>query len=244
VRAGPRVAQPRAFVLGGNASTLAFVQSFAPQRGGIVAHLVPLAQTPVGTVLGETWQRVTIAAENLVDWIDQTFSPEDERAFVASLRDIELLMRVEWSAEPPEVLEETIVLNADDLPGDVAEALAHPPEPLVQCATCRRLCVRDQFVWKERQLCAWDYHLAVFGPRGPWHNGPYEERHLETLPRAAYVAPPLLEPAGAAVVLATAGLDDDAALGAIAALLARYPAIPHIAVRTDEGYTLVRERPE
>ena len=40
-----------------------------------------------------------------------------------------------------------------------------------QCAACRRLCVRDDFVWKEKQLCAWDYHAQVFGKRGPWHEG-------------------------------------------------------------------------
>ena len=52
----------------------------------------------------------------------------------------------------------------------------------MQCAACRRLCVRDDFVWKEKQLCAWDYHAQVFGRRGPWHDGAYEERHFETLP--------------------------------------------------------------
>ncbi len=71
----------------------------------------------------------------------------------------------------------------------------------MQCAACRRLCVRDDFVWKEKQLCAWDYHAQVFGKRGPWHNGPYEERHFETLPACAYVAVGLLGELGVELVL-------------------------------------------
>ena len=38
----------------------------------------------------------------LFDWIDRTFPPEDERAFVAPLRDIELLARIGWQAPLPE----------------------------------------------------------------------------------------------------------------------------------------------
>ena len=37
------------------------------------AWLVPLAWTPIGVVLGENWQRVGIAADNLAGWTDQTF---------------------------------------------------------------------------------------------------------------------------------------------------------------------------
>ena len=101
----------------------------------------------------------------------------------------------------PETFDEGAVLNIEDVPEEIADALAHPPQPIVQCAVCRRLCVRDEFVWKEKQLCAWDYHTQVFGKRGPWRNGGYEERRFETLPECAYVAPPLLVEMGVEVVL-------------------------------------------
>jgi hypothetical protein len=231
-----------AFVLGGNASTLAFVTALGSQNKTITAHLVPLAQTPLGTVAGETWQNVQIATPNLPDWIDSTFPPGDERAFIAPLRDIELLARIEWQADPPAHLNDEAILNIEDVPDDVAEALAHPPEPLVQCAACRRLCVRDHFVWKERRLCAWHYHQQVFGKRGPWHSGPYEERHFESLASPAYVAPPLLDEAGVEVVMAVAGVDDAIAQRTINTLLENDAQSAYMAVRTPDGYTLLREK--
>lgn len=233
---------PSAFVLGGNASTLAFVTSLRADAPSLTAQLVPIAQTPIGTVAGNTWQNVTLAMANLLDWLDKTFAPEDERAFVAPLRDIELLARINWQADPPDRLDENAVLNIEDLPEEIADALAHPAEPLVQCGACRRLCVRDHFVWREKQLCAWDYHRQVFGKRGPWHSGAYEERYFETLPLAAYVAPPLLEEAGVDVVLAVAGVDDAIAQEVLNVVPARDAERSYLAVRTPDGYTLLRER--
>ena len=233
---------PSAFVLGGNASTLAFVSSLRADAASVTAHLVPIAQTPIGTVAGDAWQNVTIATANLLDWLDKTFPPEDERAFIAPLRDIELLARINWQAEPPSRLDDASVLNIEDVPEEIADALVHAPEPLVQCTACRRLCVRDHFVWREKQLCAWDYHRQVFGKRGPWHSGAYEPRHLETIPFAAYVAPPLLEEAGVDVVLALAGIDDAVAHEVLNVVLSRDGSHAYLAVRTPDGYTLLRER--
>jgi hypothetical protein len=242
MRPGEDLGSPKAFILGGNTSTLAFVTSLRAD-GIVTAHLVPLAQTPIGTVAGDTWQNVSVATKGLLDWIDATFSPEDDRSFVAPVRDIELLARINWQVEPPERLDDASVLNIEDVPDDLAEALAHPPEPLVQCASCRRLCVRDHFVWKDRQLCAWDYHHQAFGKRGPWHSGPYEERHFETIPSVAYVAPPLLEEAGVDVVLGIAGVSEDVAHQIINLILSSDEGRAYMAVRTPDGYTLLRERP-
>jgi hypothetical protein len=203
---------------------------------------VPLAQTPLGTVLGDSWQKAGIAISGLLDWIDGTFAADDEHAFVAPVRDIELLARINWHVELPEKLDESNVLNVEDLPPDISDALAHPAEPLVQCSACRRLCVKDHFVWKERQLCAWDFHHQCFGRRGPWHTGPYEDRHFETLLTPAYVAPPLLEEEGADVVMAVGGIDDGIARAAMNTVLQGDAAHSHIAVRTPGGYTLLRER--
>ena len=233
---------PSAFVLGGNASTLAFVSSLRVDAASVTAHLVPIAQTPIGTVAGDAWQNVTIATANLLDWLDKTFPPEDERAFISPLRDIELLARINWQAEPPSRLDDASVLNIEDVPEEIADALVHAPEPVVQCTACRRLCVRDHFVWREKQLCAWDYHRQVFGKRGPWHSGAYEPRHLETIPFAAYVAPPLLEEAGVDVVLALAGMDDAIAHDVLNVVLSRDESHAYLAVRTPDGYTLLRER--
>jgi hypothetical protein len=228
-------------VLGGSGSTLGFINSFHAEGGAITARLVPLAWTPVGVVVGDTWQNVGIALSNLLDWVDRTFPPEDERAFVAPMRDIELLARVEWHAELPEALSDEAVLNIEDVPEDVAEGLAHPPAPIVQCAVCRRLCVRDEFVWKEKQLCAWDFHAQVFGKRGPWHDGPYEERFFETLPQCAYVAPPILAEMNVDVILATGEIDATVAQQMINLLLASESA-PHMAVRSGGSFTVLRER--
>lgn len=236
------VGDPRAFVLGGNASTLAFVTSLPADGSSVTAHLVPLAQTPVGTVAGDAWQNAGVAFENLLNWLDSAFPPDDQRAFVAPVRDIELLARINWHVEPPSRLDESSVLNIEDVPEDVADALAHAPEPLVQCAACRRLCVRDHFVWREKQLCAWDYHRQVFGKRGPWHTGEYEKRHFDSIPSPAYVAPPLLDEAGVEVVLAIAGIDEAVAQDAINLIVRADADRAYMAVRTPEGYTLLREQ--
>src|ERR1035437_11006975 len=88
--------EARADLLGGNASTLAFTSSHVPENRQVTAWLVPLAWTPIGAVLGENWQRVGVAADNLAGWTDQTFDPSDERSFVSSLRELELLARIGW----------------------------------------------------------------------------------------------------------------------------------------------------
>jgi len=241
VRARARV-EPRAFVLGGNANTLAFVISFRPNdRDAVTVYLVPLAQTPIGTFAGDAWQKVTVASAHLPDWVYQSFPPDDEHAFVTHGRGIEMLTRTQWHADAPQRLEETAVLNPEDLPPEVIDALANPAEPVVQCAACRRLCVRDHFVWRERQLCAWDYHRTVFGRRGPWRTGGYNDRYFETVPEAAYVAPPLLTELGVDTVLAVMGVDESVARTAVNAVVEADPNTPHLAVRTTGGYTVLRE---
>jgi hypothetical protein len=233
--------EPRVFVLGGSSSNLGFINSFRTEDGGLTARLVPIAWTPLGVVVGDTWQNVGIALHGLLDWVDRSFPPEDERAFVAPMRDIELLARVQWHAELPEKLTDESVLNIEDVPEEIAEGLSHPPQPIVQCAACRRLCVKDEFVWKEKQLCAWDYHTQVFGRRGPWRDGPYEERHFETLPACAFVAPQLLAELNVEVVLATNAVPEATAAKIINVLLESEPERPHMAVRSGDGFTVLRE---
>jgi hypothetical protein len=235
---------PRVFVLGGSANNIGFMNSFRPEGGNVTARVVPVAWTPAGAVIGDTWQNVSIALSGLADWVDRTFPPEDPRAFVAPMRDIELLTRVQWHADLPEALGDAVVLNVEDLPEEIVEGLAHPSAPIVQCVACRRLCVRDEFVWKEKQLCAWDYHGQVFGRRGPWRNGPYEARHFDTLPACAYVAPPLLVELDVDVVTATNGIDDEVARRMINVLLESEPERAHMAVRAGSGYTILREKDE
>ncbi len=233
--------ESQVYVLGGNASTLAFVNSFRPDGSTITARLVPIAWTPVGVAVGEGWQNVGIAKDGLIDWVDRTFFPEDERSFIAPVRDIELLTRIEWHSELPESLTDRNVLNIEDVPDEVSEGLAHPPVAVVQCAACRRLCVRDDFVWKEKQLCAWDFHSTVFGKRGPWRNGPYEPHHFETLPACAYVAGPILAEMNIEVVVLTNAIDEDVARRIVEVLLSADATHSHMAVRTEGGFTVLRE---
>ena len=233
-------------VLGGNATTLAVVNAFPPAgsskgAGSISARLIPLAWTPLGIALGDAPQAVGLPLSGLFDWMDRTFPPEDEHAFVAPVRDVELLARVGWNAALPERIDESNVVNVEDLPDEIVDALAQPPVALAQCAACRRLCVRDDFVWKEKQLCAWDYHAQVFGRRGPWHDGPYEERHFATLPACAYVAAPLLAQDGAEAVLSLNAVSESVAVRIVNALLEGDPERPHMAVRTQGGFTVLRE---
>ena len=234
--------EPLAFVLGGNANTLAFTSSLVPENRQITAWLVPLAWTPIGVVLGENWQRVNIAADNLASWGDTTFAPDDERAFVSSVRDLEMLARVGWSASVPSELTEAMIVNPDDLPEDLLEAFTHPAEALVQCAICRRTCVRDDFVWNERRLCAWDFHATVFGKRGPWHAEPYEERHFATLPACKYVAHPLLEDVGVDAIVAIDGIEEALAHRVINEVMGADATRAHLAVKTAGGFTILRER--
>jgi hypothetical protein len=123
------------------------------------------------------------------------------------------------------------------------DGVEHPLEALTQCAVCRRMCVRDHFVWNDRQLCAWDFHATVFGKRGPWHDGPYEERFFDTLPRAAYVAPGLLQELDVDPVLAVAALPEDRMRRLVNTAIGDTNEAAYLAVRTDEGLTLLRERP-
>jgi hypothetical protein len=230
------------YVLGGNGSTLAFVSSLRLENNQVTAWLVPLAWTPIGVTLGDAWQRVGIAADNIAGWADSTFPPEDEHAFVTSLRDLELLVRVAWHAEVPPALAEDLLINPEDVPGDVLDSIDRAPAALTQCAVCRRMCVRDDFVWNDRQLCAWDFHATVFGKRGPWRSEPYEERLFETLPSVPYVAPELLEEGSVEVVLAVAGLPEAAMTGIVNRAIAEGGAGAYLAVRTGDGLTLLRER--
>jgi hypothetical protein len=231
------------FILGGNGTTLAFTTELNAEARQISASLVPLAWTPAGVVVGDLWQRVGVAADNIGAWLDQTFAAEDEHAFIAPLRDVELLMRTGWKAPTlPERLSDEIIVNIEDVPEDVLEGLSLPPATLVQCAVCRRTCVRDQFFWNERQLCAWDYHATVFGRRGPWRTEPYEERLFETLPRAGYVAAPLLHEDGVDTILAVQHLDESAMRTLANAAITHAQGQPCLAVRTDEGLVVLRER--
>jgi hypothetical protein len=228
-------------LLGGNENTLAVVNSFRPTGGAVTARLVPIAWTPIGAVVGDAWQNVGIALTGLLDWMDRTFAAEDPRAFVAPVRDVELLVRIGWEAALPETIDEEALLNVEDVPPDVADALAQPAATIVQCAACRRLCVRDEFVWKEKQLCAWDFHAQVFGKRGPWHEAPYEARHFETIPDCAYVSALLLAEGDAEIVLLASSIDDETALNAMNVVIAAGAGRSHMAVRTLGGYTLLRE---
>lgn len=218
------------------------VQKARPGSAVITARLVPLAWTPQGVVVGDSIADVGIALSGLFDWIDRTFAAEDEHAFVASMRDLEMLVRIGWEAGFPQRLDRRSVLNFDDLPDEVGDALTRPPATLVQCAACRALCVRDDFVWKEKQLCAWDYHAAAFGKRGPWHEGPYEERHLSTIPACAYVVPVLLEELGAEEVLRIHELPEPVTHAVLNAAIAGDAARTHIVVRAPNGFVLLRER--
>jgi hypothetical protein len=230
------------YVLGGNSSTLAFVSDVRPVNRQIHAFLIPLAWTPAGVVLGEGWQRVSLAADNLAGWIDSTFPPDEERTFVGSARDFELLLRAGWSAEAPETLSEEELLNPEEVPEDVLDAFSVPPQALTQCAVCRRMCVRDHFAWNDRQLCAWDYHAIVFGKRGPWRSEPYEERLFATLPAPKYVAPGLLDELGVEPIAILTEIDLALMRGIVNEVIAADATRAYLAVHTGGGLTVLRER--
>jgi hypothetical protein len=241
-----RTAQPRKpgtiFVLGGNGTTLAVTSSFQTDKPQVVVSLLPLAWTPTGVAIGELRQRVNVPADTIAGWLDQTFAPEDEHSFIAPARDIDLLVRIGWQAAPPDSPTEEDILNPEDVPEDVLDAFTRSVVALTQCAICRRACVRDEFFWIERQLCAWDYHATAFGRRGPWRKEPYEERHFETLPRAAYVATPLLEELDVEPVLMVASFPEPTMRLLVNTAIAQAPGTAHLAARTPEGLTLLRER--
>jgi hypothetical protein len=233
---------PSVFVVGGNASTLAFTSSFRQEHDQISIWLVPLAWTPIGVALGETWQRVNVNSEGLAAWIDQTFAPEDERSFLGSMRDVELLKRLSWHADVPTSLSEEAVINAEDLPDDIIEALGEPLTEIVQCTMCRRLCVRNDFIWNERKLCAWDFHSAVFGRRGPWRNEPYAQRHFETIPHPRYLVPALLEETNVEIVVSIGGIPAELQHTVVNSVIEALPGAAYLAAKTGDGIALLRER--
>jgi hypothetical protein len=230
-------------VVGANASTLVVVNSLRPEKGRITAHLIPLASTPLGIAIGEERQEIAVPLNGLFDWIDRTFPADDDYAFVASVRDLELLIRTGWHSQLPQNLDDRGVLNVEDVPDELTHALAQPSVPLAQCAACRRLCVRDDFNWKEKQLCAWDFHAQVFGKRGPWREGAYERRHFETLPSCAYVAPALLADLGVDVILTVAQLSGPALEAIVNRVLEIDPSRSYMAVKTANGVVVLRKAP-
>lgn len=229
--------------MGGNDATLAVASSLHPSEpgGDVTIRLIPLAWTPLGVVLGTTRQEVGVPLQRLFEWIDRTFSAEDEGAFVPPMRDVELLARIGWNEPFPEELRAENVVNLEDLPAELAEALERPCAELVQCAACRRLCVRDDFKWNDKQLCCWDYHATVFGRRGPWQSGMYEPRRFSRLPACAYVVEALLEELRVKTVLMLGAVEEEAAQRVVAALLACEPDLAHLAVRTGDGLAVLRE---
>jgi hypothetical protein len=242
-RLADAASEAQIFAVGGNETTLAFINSLRPDgEGAVTARLIPIARTPLGVALGDSRQEVAIPLAGLFEWVDRTFPGDDERAFISSMRDLELLARIGWDSHFPDSVDERSIVNLEDLPEDVADGLASPPVPLVACAACRRLCVRDDFIWKEKQLCAWDFHAQVFGRRGPWHNGPYEERHFETLPVCSYVAHPLLAELGVEPVMAGAALPEATARAIVNLILEADLTRPHLAVRTALGLWVLREK--
>lgn len=238
--------KPRLFVLGGNGTTLATISSFRPAQQGekgatLTARLIPLAWTPAGVVIGTGRQNVGIPPAGVLDWIDRTFPAEDESAFIASGRDVEMLMRVAWESPFPEQIDQRAVLNIEDLPEEILDALARPQQALSTCASCRSLCVHDDFVWKEKQLCAWDYHAQVFGKRGPWRDTVYEERHFESLPACAYVAPPLLDELGVEEVLSIGAVAPQVAYAIVNTLIQGEGPRAYMTVKTASGFSVLRE---
>ncbi len=75
----------------------------------------------------------------------------------------------------------------------------------------------------------------MFGKRGPWREGPYEDRHFETLPSCAYVVVALLDELGVEVAVAGALLDDATERVVVNAILGADPGRAHLAVRTERG---------
>lgn len=228
------------FVVGANASTLALIDS-ANGDAAVAVWLLPLAWTPIGVALGDRRERAEVPLAGLYDWIDRTFPADQEQSFVASMRDLELLVRIGWTSSLPDSLSESSIVNVEDLPDELVEALARSPVALVQCAACRRLCVRDDFVWKEKQLCAWDFHAQVFGKRGPWREGSYEERHFASLPGCAYVVPELLAELGVELLMTLGNLEQPASRQVVDVLLQSDPARAHMAVSTESGFVVLRE---
>ena len=102
--------------------------------------------------------------------------------------------------------------------------------------------MRDHFVWNERQLCAWDYHSAVFGKRGPWRGVPYEERLFETLPRTPYVAAALLDEVGVDVIMAVSGLAEETMQRLVNLAIEGGGEASYLAVHAADGLTVLRER--
>ncbi|TAM56511.1 hypothetical protein EPN52_13800 [bacterium] len=230
------------FVVGGGEHMLAFVTQSSGEKGQLPVTMVPLAWTPLGVAIGDGWQRVLVDEDNVAGWLDQTFVPEDERAFVAALGELELLRRIGWKDEVPAQLSEEQVLNLADLPEDVVDALDSPLLPITRCAACRRSCVKDEFVWQERQLCAWDWHRSVFGRRGPWRMPSYNRAQFSDAPSAGYVVPALAEEAGAEVLMLLGRVDPELAYDVVSTLLQRLGEGSFITVSTDTGWVLLRER--
>jgi hypothetical protein len=232
-------------VIGGNGTTLAVMNSFRPSQPGeiVTAHLIPLAMTPMGIAVGTARQAIGLPLRGLYDWIDRTFPPQDEQAFVAPIRDAELLARVGWDSPLPDSIGADSIVNLEDIPEDIAEGLMRDPVALTQCAACRRLSVAGDFLWKGKELCAWDFHAQVFGKRGPWRDEPYEPRYFETLAECSYVAPPLLNELGVEIILTVNGVADSVAQRVVNAALTGDPGHAHMAVRAAGGLTVLREAP-
>ena len=71
--------------------------------------------------------------------------------------------------------------------------------------------------------------------------GAYEADRTD-VPHVAYLVPPLLEEAGAQVILGVADLDENLTVRLVETVIGSALTRAHIVVRTPDGLTLVRER--
>ena len=146
-------------------------------------------------------------SRGLFDWIDRTFPADDERAFVAPVRDVEMLARIGWEVPFPERLDEASVLNLEDLPDEIADGLTRPHERLVACAACRAP-LRARRIRLERETA-----LRLGSPRaGVRQTRTLARRRLRgaplrDVPSCAYVATPLLDELGVEEVLALGAIE-------------------------------------
>ena len=159
------------------------------------------------------------------------------------MRDLELLARIGWSAKRRPSSTKTLLSIRDDCPKMFWKRSTHPAETLIQCAICRRTCVRDHFVWNERRLARGTTTRSFSagadrGAKSPTKNGLWD-----TLPIPNTSRPTCSTSRHVDLVLSLGGIDEALARRIINEVIAPSGAVAYLAARVEDGFMLLRERP-
>ena len=239
-RARPRD-EPRVFVLGGNASTLAVVNSFRTagrhHHGAARSARLDADRASSSATRGKTWgSRWPVSSiGSIARFRPRTSARSSHRCATSSCsRASGGRLRL------PEARRRRTCSTSKTCPKRSPTRWRIRPQRSCNARPAGGSACATSSFGKRSQLCAWDYHAQVFGRRGPWRTGL----------RGAPLRNAAQRRVRCAAAAARAGCRNrpdrqrgrrrTARARRSTCCLAADPQRPHLAVRTDGGFTVLR----